>query len=240
MKIDYLLTGFQDGDHHLPNYHYREIRGTGDLNQEQGEFTLELDVVFGRSPSFDPGVIILICCDNLRFFSANLANVPFAQSFRDSLPRIEYGGCVNSQRGGIALAPDGSIVLNVKAKGILTIEDGIAYSRTVVYKHDSLLDRFGGIREIITPYNERIIPTVPGRAIGISLWKAVCNDGTTLNGFTEYPYVFNDSPDLPRELHLPRELMLSVETARVNWEEYYNGGNPRYQVVINGTEIGNA
>ncbi|MDY7047633.1 MAG: hypothetical protein RPG89_03170 [Microcystis panniformis WG22] len=237
MKIDYLLTCFQNGDHHLPNYHYREIKGLGELAQERGEFTLELDITFGRSPSFEPGVIILICCDNLRFFSANLNSVVFAKDFRSRLPMIEYGGCVNKTRSGFFLAPDGSVVLNVKAKGILFLKDGIAYSRTVVYEHDSKLDQFGGIKEIITPYTERIIPTAPGRATGISLYKVLCNDGTILDGCTDYPYVFNDSPDLPRDLILPQEMALQVNTAEVNWDDYRAGANPRYRVGIEGTVI---
>lgn len=189
--VDYLLTHFQDGDNELPFYHYREIRGKGKVDQFAGTFDMDLNIQFGYSQTWDPAIIILICCDNLRFFSANADNRADVEQLRGELHQLEYGGCVNRQREGIITTEEGEIVASVKAKGSLILDSGTAYSRTSIYKYDSKLYKYGGIETIELPYTETVVPTVPGRATGISRYSLICKDGTRLVGTTDYPYVFN-------------------------------------------------
>ena len=202
MQVDYLLTTFQDGDHHEPNYHYREIRGRGQIDQTSGTFSLDTEIVFGHSSTWEPALIILICCDNLRFFSANLDAVPAVQSLRDNVTQLEYGGCVNHLREGIITDGSGMVLCSVKAKGNLIVRDGVAYSRTIVYRYDNMINQKGGIKNIMVPYRENIFETVPGRATGISRYDLETGDGSRLQGCTHYPYVFNTGSGLAQPFGL--------------------------------------
>lgn len=219
MKIDYLLTGVIDGS-------YIEVYGKGGIDQIAGEFQLDLDVV--QAPEgWDPGIIIMICCDNLRLFSAQQKNSSIIGAARMGLHSLQFGSRVNSMREGTIVDSSGNTIVHMKAKGFLFIDEGVAKSRTVIMQGFSNLDKFGGISEISTPYIEKIIPTGPNTASGISTYKLTCADGNILTGHTHYPYVFNDGPALQSETSL------SVEVANTNSQAFLKGQeSPKIRVKI--------
>lgn len=219
MKLDYLLTGVIDGN-------YIEVSGKGTVDQTAGEFQLDLDVA--QAPQgWDPGIIIMICCDNLRLFSAQQKGNSIIAAARTGLRSLQFGSRVNSMREGTIVDRFGNAVVHMKAKGFLFIEEGIAKSRTVIMQGFSNLDKFGGIAKISTPYLEKVIPTGPNTASGISTYQLTCADGTILTGHTHYPYVFNDGPALQSET------TLSVEVANTNSQAFMKGqASPKLQVKI--------
>ncbi len=219
MKLDYLLTGVIDGS-------YIEVSGKGVVDQTAGEFQLDLDV--HQAPQgWDPGIIIMICCENLRLFSAQQKSKSIIAAARTGLRSLQFGSLVNSMREGTIVDQYGNAVVHMKAKGFLFIEEGVAKSRTVIMQGFSKLDKFGGILEISTPYIEKIIPTGPNTASGISNYKLTCADGTVLTGHTYYPYVFNDGPALQSETSL------SVEIANSNSQAFLKGeDSPKIRVKI--------
>lgn len=219
MKLDYLLSGVIAGN-------YIEIRGKGEIDQAAGSFCLNLDAV-KAPPGWDPAVIILICCDNLRLYSAQAKNSSFITSARTGLRSLQFGSFVNSHRSGTIVDSDGNPVVHIKAKGFLFVEDGIAKSRTVILDGFSNLNKYGGVYKISTPYYEKITPTGPNTADGHSTYQLTCADGTVLTGHTNYPYVFNDKPALSVET------ILEVHNAESNSQEFLKGTeSPKLTVSI--------
>ncbi|MDI3297425.1 hypothetical protein [Janthinobacterium tructae] len=194
MKLDYLLTGVIDGS-------YIEVSGKGDVDQSNGTFNLELAVA-DAPVGWDPAIIIMICCDNLRLFSAEQAGVSVIAAARTGLRSLQFGSHVNTVREGTIVNSFGEAVVHMKAKGFLFIEDGVVKSRTVILQGFSNLNKYGGIEKIVTPYYEKITPTGPKTATGLSTYELVCADGTRMTGHTNYPYVFNDGPGLSSETRL--------------------------------------
>lgn len=219
MKLSYLMTGVIDGA-------YLEVLGTGAIDQSIGEFSLDLSV--RAAPlDWDPAIIVLICCDNLRFFSAEMSNPSKIAGPRAGLKSLQFGGAVNSQREGIIVAPNGDTVASLKAKGYLFIDPEEVKSRTVILSGQLDLNRFGGISEILTPYVEKITPTGPATATGLSVYSVRAADGTMLTGHTVYPYVFLGSPPPPANT------TLEVHMARVNSAEYRAGtDSPKISVRV--------
>jgi hypothetical protein len=219
MKLDYLLTGVIAGS-------YIEITGKGEIDQALGSFSLELEAV--KAPAgWDPGVIIMICCDNLRLFSAKQKNDSTISAVRTGLRSLQFGSFVNSHRQGTIVDSLGNPVVHMKAKGFLFIEGGVAKSRTVILDGFSNLDKHGGIEKITTPYYEKITPTGPNTAEGLSTYQLLCADGTVLTGHTNYPYVFNDGPALNAES------TLEVHVAESNSQDFINAGvSPKLNVSI--------
>jgi hypothetical protein len=219
MKLDYLLTGVIAGS-------YTEISGKGEVDQTSGTFDLEL-VVTKAPAGWDPGIIIMICCENLRLFTAKQKNGSTISAARQNLRSLQFGSFVNSHRQGTIVDSLGNPVVHMKAKGFLFIEDGVAKSRTVLLDGFSNLDKYGGIAKITTPYYEKITPTGPTTAEGLSTYELVCADGTVLTGHTCYPYVFNDSPSLRSEA------TLEVLIANTNSQAYLKTGeSPKINVSI--------
>lgn len=219
MKLDYLLTGVIDGN-------YIEVAGKGEVNQTSGTFNLELAVA-SAPKGWDPGVIIMICCDNLRLFSAQQKDVSTIAAARAELRSLQFGSHVSTVREGTIVDSFGNPVVHMKAKGFLFVEDGIARSRTVILQGFSNLDKYGGIAKISTPYYEKITPTGPNTATGLSTYELKCADGTILTGHTNYPYVFNDGPALKSEA------TLAVYVAESNSQAYFRGSeSPKLNVSI--------
>lgn len=221
MKIDYLLTGVINGK-------YIEVMGEGKVDSEGGGFDLDLSVKHAP-PGWDPGLIIMICCDNLRLYTAKKTSRSLTANIMNSLSSLQFGSFVNSTRQGNITDPDGNIIVHIKAKGFLFIDKDkdLLSSRTVITDGLCHLDKFGGIAEIKTPYFERITPTGYNTATGLSTYSLKCADGTVLRGETLYPYVFNDaqSPE--------SEVTLSVEYAKVNSQNFLlKGESPKIQVKV--------
>ncbi|WP_144409602.1 hypothetical protein [Martelella endophytica] len=214
MKVDYLMTGVIEGA-------YLEVSGLGDIDQSTGSLTFDLNVKCAPK-GWDPGIIIMICCDNLRLLSAQIDKSDKLSISRKSLSDIQFGSKVNSLRQGTILNSDGDYVVSIKAKGFLKIIDGTATSRTVVVDGFSRLDEYGGIADIKTPYYEKVIITGPASASGISTYSIITGNGETLTGHTHYPYIFNDgsAPDT--------DFILEVSTANVNSIDFHaSGENPK-------------
>ena len=221
MKLDYLLSGVISGN-------YIEVYGSGELDNKNGGFNLELSVKHAPD-GWDPGLIIMICCDNLRLFSAQKKISSSSVDLIQNLSSLQFGSYVNSHRQGTITDSQGNIIVHLKAKGFLLIDrkNDLLKSRTVILDGICHLDKFGGIAEIKTPYRERIIPTGFNTATGISTYSLECADGTSLHGETYYPYVFNGST-APKD-----EIILSVESAIVNSQDYFlKGDSPHISVKV--------
>lgn len=217
-KLDYLLTGYIDGV-------YTEISGKGSIDQIEGKFDLELNV-HSAPAGWDPAIIILMCCDNLRFYSSKNESKSIS-SLREGLSSIEFGDKNRDMRKGQLIDNSGNIIVSMKAKGFLFIEEDIIKSRTIIYEGHSLLHEFGGIKKVQTPYTERIIPTITGRATGISTYKVETGNGTLLEGQTYYPYNFSNGDSLNQET------ILTVDNAKVNSSDFYlTKANPIISVSI--------
>lgn len=210
MKLDYLLTGVIEGS-------YIELIGTGNIDQPTGRFDLKLDSV-AAPIGWDPGIIIMICCDNLRFYSAQQKPNSVVGATRNGLRSLQFGSMSNDHRQGTIVDKLGETVVHMKAKGFLFIEDDVVKSRTVITQGFSRLNKFGGIATINTPYQEIITPTGPNTATGLSTYQLVCADGTTLYGHTVYPYVFNDGPALGNQT------TLEVHVASSNSQAFLKAG----------------
>lgn len=219
MNLDYLLTGVIDGT-------YTEVAGTGTIDQTSGELDIKLDVRFAP-PGWDPAIIILICCDNLRLFTAKLKKQHPISTLRTSLKSLQFGNLVNRLRDGYIQDEKGNYIVGMKAKGFLFVEGNNVKSRTVIVEGFSKIDKFGGVKNIFTPYQERIIPTGNDSASGISTYKLECNDGTVLHGHTHYPYVFHDGQKIDDEV------VLEVTQATTNSVDFLqNGAVPQLNVKI--------
>jgi hypothetical protein len=219
MDIDYLLTGYHDGQ-------YTEIRGTGRVDRNSG-FYLDLEPVF-VSPTWDPGIIILICCNNLVFYSANLDNAPSVADLRDRLTRVAFERDPGQPgRGGILVNDDGETVVSVTARGFLEIETNRVVSRTIIDSATSTLNKHGGISNISTPYTERITATVVRRALGLSRYELQCEDGTRLHGSSYFRYKFSENV-------LIDDVALNVSVAQANWADYRRGAKPHIQIAVSG------
>ena len=221
MKVDYLLTG-------LINDNYLQVSGEGEIDKDAGEFHLSLKP--DRIDSgWDPSVTVLMCCDNLRLYSASMEKCSHElTSFREKLSRLSYGGArfPTEHRSGVIQDKHGKPVLNLKAKGFLFVENARASVRTVITEFNSSIQEFGGVREIITPYTEIVVPSLNGMAIGISRYRLITNSGEELEGMTKYPYIFNDG------FVMRNMLKLNVHKAEVVSEGYRDGKNIDYRVGI--------
>ena len=211
MNLDYALTGVMKGE-------YIEIYGNGNIDDVSGSYNLDLKVMHAPK-GWDPAVIILICCDNLRLFSAQKKLSSSIVLAQNGLP-YQLGSQVNSARKGVMVNERGDYIVSVQAKGFLFIKDGVAYSRSVILDGFSLLEQYGGIREVCTPYEETIKPTIPGHAEGISIFQVECNNGEKLFGTTTYPYIFHCSTTLNGTV------VLKIESAVTNSHDYYNNKKP--------------
>jgi hypothetical protein len=226
MKIDYLLTG-------LVNDNFLEVRGHGDLDKTKGIFILTLDSISG-DPDWDPATIIFMCCENMRFYSAQLSNCdPQFIKAREGLVRLQYGGTrfPTEHRSGIIHDRAGNVIVSLKAKGFLFVEDDVAYSRTVITECTTNLAKFGGISEIKTPYTEIIVPGVNRVAIGVSAYNLVTADGTELEGLTKYPYIFHNG------LTISKPLKLTIHTAKINAAAYRAGAKAVCRVGVEGSTL---
>ena len=226
MKIDYLLTGLVN-DSHL------EARGVGSINKSDGSFSITLDSVTG-DPGWDPATIIFKCCNNLHLYSAQLTNCSSQfTSAREGLARLQYGGSrfPTEHRSGAIHDRDGNVIVNLKAKGFLFVEDGVAYSRTVITECTTNLDKFGGVSEIKTPYTEIISPGTKHVAIGVSSYKLLTADGTELEGLTKYPYIFHNG------FTIDEPLKLTVHTAEINAAAYRRGAKATCSVGVSGAPL---
>lgn len=195
------------------------------IDNSLGKLDLELNVSYAPV-GWDPATIILICYDNLRFYSVKIENSPEISELRDNLSSLRFGNEVNSRRNGFIKAPDGSYVVGMKAKGFLFVENNMVHSRTVVLDGFSHLDKFKGIKNI-PPYKEFILPTITGCADGISIYNIECGDGTLLEGHTYYPYVFNNG------LSLKEEITLMVKGISINSQKFFQEGvNPQIHLEV--------
>ncbi|PFJ30568.1 hypothetical protein [Bacillus cereus] len=216
--IDYLLTGLVSGT-------YIEVSGRGQIDQSKGTMDLELSVLHAPK-GWDPGIILLICCQNLRFYSAKLNNAPELETLRNSINTLRFGNEVNSQRTGFIKGPDGRYVVGMKAKGFLFVREEKLESKTVVLEGFSELNKYRGIKKV-TPYQEIVRPTITGCADGLSVYKVECNDGTMLEGHTNYPYVFGENQSLNKEF------ILNVKEFCTNSLEYFEkGANPKIHFQV--------
>ncbi|WFA93334.1 hypothetical protein [Bacillus subtilis] len=207
--INYLLTGLINGT-------YTEVYGEGAIDQSIGRMDLELKVKHAPK-GWDPGIILLICCQNLRFYSAKLKTSPELTKLRDSLSLLRFGNEVNSQRTGYIKDPNGKYVVGMKAKGFLFVNENKLESKTIVTEGFSELDKFMGIKNVF-PYKEIIRPTITGCADGLSVYKVECNDGSILEGHTHYPYVFGE------DRSLSEDVTLSVKEVFSNSLQYFQEG----------------
>lgn len=138
--IDYLLTGLISGT-------YTEVTGKGQIDQSKG--TMDLELTVSHAPDgWDPGIILLICCQNLRLYSAILNSVPSLETLRDSIRTLRFGNEVNSQRYGFIKGPDGRYVVGMKAKGFLFVQNQKLESLTVVLGGFSELNKYKGIKHV--------------------------------------------------------------------------------------------
>ena len=225
MKIDYLLTGLIDGQ-------YTEIGGTGET-KSSGGFNLELDVRYAAA-GWDPAVIVLMCCDNLRLFTANCARMADIVALQDGMQHLRFGESSTFDRYGQFEDDEGNIAAFMKAKGFLFVENDTAFSRTVVTNGSSkALASLGGIACILTPYEENITPTTAGRAVGLSKYSVICGNGATLHGYSQYPYVFQPGSALNNSI------VLTVSRAETNSLEYHaSGAKPLIDLDISGSYAG--
>ena len=219
MKLDYMLSGVVKGE-------YLEVKGVGEIDQSTGEVDLDLKVNFAPK-GWDPAIIILICCDNLRFYSAKSSDSSSVSTLRNSLQSYQLGTMVNSARQGAIVDSKGNYVVSMKAKGFLYIKDDVVISRSVILEGFSNLESYGGIKQVLTPYEERITPTIPSHAEGLSKYKIECGNGEILTGSTTYPYVFHDGKSLDKEV------VLEIHDATTNSLEFLSKGvDPKISVKI--------
>ncbi|EGQ8146812.1 hypothetical protein WOC09_23460 [Vibrio parahaemolyticus] len=229
MKVDYLLTG-------LVNESYVEIRGLGALDQMTGEANLKINVVRGREV-YDPAIIVLICCDNLRFLTADFSDnaVRGASDIRNSITKMRYGGFLNHERMGAIHSESGEELALVRAKGFLFIENNVAFSRTVIKQAYSNLYKHGGVKKIVTPYLEKVTPKSERSAHGVSDYQIVCADGTVGNGTTLYPYMFEDEGVSFLSRQAP--FALKVHKIDYNYEEYMAGKDAEISIAVKGVNL---
>lgn len=201
MNLNYLLTGIVSGD-------YLEIHGSGTIDQSSGQTSFDLDVPFG-SKSWDPAFIVSMCCDSIRFLSAQIPEGSSLLKLRCQLRSLRFGSAGNINRSGSYRDDEGKEVVTVQARGFVFVEKDAVYSRTVVREASSQIYERGGVEGLITPYEERVLPTGPFTAAGISAYKVKCRDGSTLSGSTYYPYEFESAVALP-------EITLSVEHVQIH------------------------
>jgi hypothetical protein len=179
-KIDYMLTGIVSGE-------YLEVTGHGYINEAGGYL---LDIVPLKIPAgWDPGLIIMICCDNLRLISSKSIDNSINKQIQELLP-LQLGTRVNSMREGTLQDKDGNYIVSMKAKGFLWMQGDTLVTRSVILDGFSHLEKFGGISEI-SDYKEIVTPTTAGHASGLSTYQLRTVDGTTLYGQTHYPYKFS-------------------------------------------------
>jgi hypothetical protein len=219
MKLDYMLSGVVKGE-------YLEVNGVGKIDPDSGSVNLDLNVVFAPK-GWDPAIIILICCDNLRFYSAKSAEKSSISELRSSLRSLQLGSFVNSMRQGVLADSKGNYVVSMKAKGFLYVNGDSIISRSVIIDGFSNLDAYGGIKQVLTPYEEKITPTIPGHAEGLSRYKVECGNGEILTGSTTYPYVFHDGASLDNDV------TLEVTDAKTNSLDFLTKGvAPKISVLI--------
>lgn len=151
-NLDYLLTGYIDGI-------YTEISGKGTINQVDGKFDLELNVHLAPV-GWDPAIIILMCCDNLRFYSSKNESGSIS-SLREGLSSIEFGDKNRDMRKGQLVDNKGNVVVSMKAKGFLFIEKDVIKSRTIIYEGHSLLHEFGVLNPSRLPIRRELYQLLP-------------------------------------------------------------------------------
>lgn len=178
-KIDYFLNGVVNGQ-------YLEIKGNGET-KEEGGYNLNFSSIIAPK-GWDPGIMLMICCSNLTFYSGKLEN-EYLLSSRKKMTPLKLGGLVG--RKGHIKDDEGNDVAELHAKGFLWEENDILYSRSIILDGFTRLNAYGGIKKI-NNYIEEIIPGPTSHATGITNFTIETNNGTILKGSSTYPYIFKD------------------------------------------------
>lgn len=162
------------------------VTGEGEGDSSAGSCSLSLD--FGSAPEgFDPISCPLVCHQQ-----TSLSCAKSQDADADFLALTGGSYAVSPDRTGIIRNSDGEKLFQLDVRGTVEQEEGtiVSTQRMTGTSHLPPLERN------VTPVQDYILPSGPGKATGITRYTLETKDGEMLDGVTVIPYKWDNEKSL--------------------------------------------